>query len=239
MKSNSIVYKILIQSADGPFAEQTNHFCTEIHNYITLLSLDTTAVTEFKKVNTYIQFVFPWQNTVQAFGVSFTSYKHQLHFGPSEDKMGALPILPVYPLVTPEVPSGNARAMFSTMIQSCIKSTNFTKDIGLFLQIIEPDSIEKLTEPTPVLTVKLTTGGHPILHTIKGDFGGYEVWKDILDGKGYQKLDSSFYPDYIDNSALPAIGVGKTWKYKIIYTLKGVQSGTWSNEVIIGVFGLI
>ena len=239
MKSKTITYKMLIEAADGKFANQTNHFCTEISNYQTLLDLNADDVIAFKKVNTFVQFVFSWHYTIHNIGVSFTSYKHQLHLGPSEELMGALPILPVYPLITPEIPLGNARTLFSALIQNCFKSPKFTKDIGLQLGIIEPDATSKQIEPTPVLTAKITTGGHPILHTVKGEFTGYEVWKDVQDDKGYLKLDSSFYADYIDNSPLPAIGVGKTWKYKIIYTLKGVQCGHWSNEVTIGVFGLI
>ena len=239
MKSKTITYKMLIEAAEGKFANQTNHFCTEISDYEKLLSLEAEDVIAFKKVNNFIQFVFSWQYTIHNIGVSFTSYKNQLHLGPSEELMGALPILPVYPLVIPEIPLGNARTLFSALIQNCFKSPKFTKDIGLQLGIIELDAAAKKEEATPVLTAKLTTGGHPILHTVKGDFAGYEVWKDVLDGKGYLKLDSSFYADYIDNSTLPAIGIGKTWKYKIIYTLKGVQCGHWSNEVAIGVFGLI
>ena len=60
-----------------------------------------------------------------------------------------------------------------------------------------------------------------------------------MDTKGYFKLDTSIYSDYIDNSPLPAVGVAKTWKYKIIFILKGEISGKWRNEVTIGVYGQI
>jgi len=228
-----------IEASEGPLAAQMNQFTSEISNYESLLGLDPDEVIAFKKLNNFVQFAFPWQGTIQAYAHSFTSYKRQLHFGPSEALMGALPVLPVYPAVIPDIPLGNARTQFSNIIQNCMKSPNFTRDIGIILDILEPEVAEKPEEATPVLTVKHTTGGHPILHTVKGNFGGYEVWKDLIDGKGYHKIDTSLYADYIDNSQLPAIGVAQTWKYKIIYSLKAAQCGNWSNEVSIGVIGMI
>jgi len=110
-----------------------NHFMQEIPAYETVLGLDPAEVIAVKELNNFVQFVFPWQTTIQLYSKSFTSYKHQLHFGPSVALMGALPIIPVYPAVLPVIPLGNVRAQFSNIIQNCMKSPNFTKDIGLIL----------------------------------------------------------------------------------------------------------
>ena len=231
--------KMLIERQEGLLVSQMGHFGQEIPNYEVILDLNSGKVIILKKAISFISFLYPWQTTIQSIAHSFTSYKNQALYGPSELLLGALPLLPVYPAVIPEIPLGNAKNLFSDMIQDCMKSPNFTKDIGLALGIIEPDVVAKPEEVTPVLTVKLTTGGHPLLHTVKGIYSGYEVWKDSMDTKGYIKLDTSIYPDYIDNSPLPVIGVAKTWKYKIIYSLKGEVCGNWSNEVIVGVYGQI
>ena len=231
--------KMFIERQEVLLVSQMGHFGQEISNYEVILTLDTGKVIILKKAISFITFMYPWQTTIQGIAHSFTSYKNQALYGPSDALLGALPILPVYPAVIPEIPLGNARTLFSDMIQACMKSPNFTKDIGLALGIIEPDVAAKPEEVTPVLTVKLTTGGHPLLHTVKGIYSGYEVWKDSMDTKGFQKLDSSLYSDYIDNSPLPAIGVAQTWKYKIIYILKAAVCGNWSNEVTIGVYGQI
>ena len=231
--------KMLLENAEAPLASQINHFCQEVPNYEVVLDLDSGKVIKIKKINNFFQFILSMQVTIQSIAHSFTSYKNQAHYGPAEGLLGALPVLPVYPAVIPEIPFGNAKSLFSDMIKDCMKSANFTKDIGLALGIIEPDVAAKPEEVTPVLTVKLTTGGHPLLHTVKGNYSGYEVWKDSMDTKGYIKLDTSIYCDYIDNSPLPAIGVAKTWKYKIIYILKAAECGNWSNEVTVGVFGQI
>ena len=178
------------------------------------------------------------QTEVQAFAHGFTLYKDQLHNGPSKLLMGAIPSPPVFPTILPTISMGNARAQYADIIQDCFKSPNFTKDIGIKLGFII--EVAAKDEPvTPLLITKSSIEGHPVLHTKKGIYQGYEVWKDVGDGKGYFKLDTSLYPDYTDNSALPAIGVSKSWKYKVIYLLAGVHSGNWSNEVTVGVFGQI
>lgn len=229
----------IILLSDAGFAGQTNQWCGNIEDYITILGLSAPKVAKFKTTNEFVQFIFKEQTEVQAFAHAFTSYKDQLHNGPSKILMGAIPSPPVFPTILPTISLGNARAQFADLIQDCVRSENFTRDIGVILGFMKTETAEKEEEGTPNLSVKLTTGGHPILHTKKGIYQGYEVWKDCGDGKGYTKIDTSLYADYTDVSDLPAIGVGKTWKYKVIYVAKGGQCGNWSSEVTIGVFGQI
>ena len=231
--------KTYILASDPGFAGQSNQFCSNIGDYITPLSLDSTKVASFKTTNTYVQFIFTEQTAVQAFAQAFTSYKTHLHFGPSKELMGDIPRPPVFPTVLPTISLGNARAQYADLIQDCVDSKNFTREIGIILGFVKTEAAEKEEEITPNLTGKLTTGGHPILHATKKIYQGYEVWKDSGDGKGYVRIGTSLYPDYTDVSPLPAIGVGVTWKYKVIYILKGEPCGNWSSEVVIGVFGLI
>ena len=204
-----------------------------------MFNIDKDKVDKFRTTNTYVQFIFNANNNAQVYAKAFTSYKDQLHDGPSEELMGLIPPLPVYPTEMPSVSLGNARTQFSGLIQDCIKSKSFTKTIGIFLHFIKDDSVEKADGVTPVLTVKFTTGGHPELHVAKGIYQGYEVWKDVGDGQGYKKTDTSLSAKYTDLSILPSIGKGQSWKYKVIYILKGVHCGNWSNEAVIGVLGMI
>ena len=231
--------KMFIERQENLVVNQIDHFTGEVSNYVIILSLDAGKVIILKKANTFLQYIYPLQTSIQNNAHSFTSYKNQALYGPSEDLLGALPILPEYSAITPDIPLGNIKALFIDLIQDCMKSKKFTRDIGLELGILEPDVLAKEAEVTPVLSVKLTSGEHPLLHTVKGNNSGYEVWKDAMDTKGYFKLDTSIYSDYIDNSPLPAVGIAKTWKYKIIFILKGEITGKWSNEVTIGVYGQI
>ncbi len=234
-----ITYKTYIENSEPAFAKQINLFCINIKDYIKLLDLDQDKVDKFRTTNNYVQFIFNANKQAQIYAMAFTSYKDQLHDGPSEELMGLIPPLPVYPTVMPSVSFGNARTQFSELIQDCIKSKSFTKTIGIFLHFLKDDTVENAEEVTPVLKVKFTTGGHPELHVAKGIYQGYEVWKDIGDGGGYKKTDTSLSAKYTDLSKLPTIGKGQSWKYKVIYILKGVHCGNWSNEAVIGVFGWI
>ncbi len=229
-----------LSDIDSEFAIQYNQLCTNISKYDSVLTPDADEVAELKAVNDYIQFVFGINLLVQAYAHSFTSYKNQLHFGPSKGLLSSLPQAPVYPTVPITITNGNAKALYLKFAKECMKNKNFTDAIGIALGLFPATSSAKdPTNITPKLTIKLTTGGHPILHAPKSIYQGYQVWKDVNDGKGYCKLDSSLCADYHDTSDLPVIGTGKVWKYKVIYLLKGAQCGNWSNEVTIGVFGQI
>ena len=231
---------INIKNTDTGFLNQNNQFCTNIDKFTTLLELDIEKVSALKVANTFMQFIFNMQIEAKGYAHSFTNYKHQLHFGPSNELMGDVPKPPVYPTVPVPVSLGNVRSMLSSLAQDCVSSKKFTNSIGIALGIMDPVEAGKdAVAVKPNLTIKLTTGGHPILHATRGIYDGYEVWKDSNDTKGYIKLDTSMYPDYTDNSPLPTVGKAASWKYKIIYTLKGEQCGSWSSEVVIGVYGEI
>ena len=232
--------RTFIEDGALALAIQTNKFNDNIAKYATPLGLDAAKLLNFKKSNSFVQFVFNMQDTVQSFAQGFTEYRNQLHFGPSKGMMGELPSPPVFPVVPVPISMGNVRAQFASIIQDCVASENFTRDIGIILGFVKSDSTEKDKEVVvPNLTVKLTTEGHPLLHASKRIYQGYDIYKDSNDGKGYLNLKTSLYPDFIDYSDLPALGMGKTWKYKVIYILRGEHSGTYSAEVTIGVYGLL
>ncbi len=231
--------KTFIEDSASDFARQINHCAENITGQIAILSLDEDEVNNFITTNNFVQIIFDDQNNIQTYAHAFSEYKRELHKGPSRSLMGQIPMAPVVHLVPPTISLGNARAQFADLIQHCVSSPKFTKSIGILLGFVKADSSEKETVIVPNLTIKLTTGGHPILHATKSIYQGYEVWKDISDEKGYCKLDTSLYADYTDYTDLPVIGIGKTWKYKVIYLLKGVHSGTWSAEASIGVYGQI
>ena len=100
-----------LSDVDAEFAMQYKLLCANISTYETILSIDEDDVTELKAVNDYIQLVFVLNIEVQAFAHSFTSYKKQLHFGPSKGLLGSMPQAPVFPTVPVAVTNGNAKAL--------------------------------------------------------------------------------------------------------------------------------
>lgn len=149
--------------------------------------------------------------------------------------MGAIPTPIVFGTPLPVVTQSDIQSLFADLIQDSVKSPFFTESIGIELGIIKtvPDSFSG--EVIPVLTAGLTISGHPILHVPKGIYQGYEVFKDWGDGKGFVHLQVSLHADFIDNSLLPIVGITQVWRYKVIYYLKGEQTGNFSNIVSVTV----
>jgi len=226
-----------IEAADLPFANQMNNFCGKVNNYATLLGLDTAKITALQKSNTLVQLVMVQQEVAQQYGVTFTAYKDLLRYGNGTQILGNLPAPPVYPTPTPAITNANVQADFAELIQDCVKSKNFTTDIGNDLGILKPVTPFDPQAGQPKLTVKTAQGGHPLLHSKIGEYEAFQIWKDSGDGKGFVLLGTSQHPDYLDLTALPAIGITATWKYKAIYLYDNQQAGNWSTVVIVTVVG--
>ncbi len=231
--------KSYIAKTDLLLAIQILNFCKIIGDYTTLLGLSAAKVASLVQSNPMVQLIVSMHPELMKSSHSFTSYKTLLLHGNKNEILGAIPELPVYPEILPLVPKANVHALFSDIIQDCFKSPNFTENIGIKLGIIDISPLPKPEEATAELTIKLATGGHPLLHVTKGIFQGYEVWKDKGDGKGYIQIATSLYADYLDASELPPLNVSQHWKYKAIYIYKGEPTGNWSTEVGVIVFGVI
>jgi len=231
--------KAKIASTDLLLGLQINTFCIAIEDYVSTLGLSASKVAYLISCNPLIQFILTMHPELLKTAHSVTSYKDLLLYGHKNEVLGAIPTLPVFPAILPFVPLANVRSFFVDLVQDCMKSPKFTENIGIKLGIIDLSPEPKPEEGTPNLSVKYATGGHPLLHSTKGIFQGYEVWRDKGDGKGFVHITTSLYADYLDASELPAINISQQWKYKAIYILKGVVIGNWSAEVSIVVLGVV
>jgi len=231
--------EILIERSDPLFVPQSGNFSAKIGNYQGILGLDATKVTAYLNGNKYMQFVYLEHVGIQTYGHSFAQYKQLIFNGHGTQILSDIPVLAAFPTPLPGIPMANMRGALSSLAQDCTRSAAFTNSIGEDLGILKPETSAKPEEGMPNLTVKLTTGGHPILHATKGEYQGYQVWRDGGDGKGYVLIGVSLYADYVDNSSLPDAGTNKQWKYKAIYVQKGAVIGKWSAEVSIMVYGTV
>ena len=231
--------KAKIATTDLMLGNQINTFCIAIEDYVSTLGLSASKVAYLISCNPLIQFTLKMHPELLKTSHSVTSYKDLLLYGHKNEVLGAFPSLPVYPATMPFIPLANVRSFFADLVQDCFKSPKFTENIGILLGIIDLSPEPKPEEGTPNLTVKVATGGHPLLHVTKGIYQGYEVWRDKGDGKGFIKIATSLYADYLDASELPPLNVSQHWKYKVINIYKGVPSGNWSAEVSVVVLGVI
>ncbi len=234
-----IEMKAKIASQEIPLGIQINKFCQSVPDYATLLGLTPAKVALLIATNPLLQFVLSMNPELLKTSHSFTSFKTLLLHGNKNEVLGAIPLLPVYPAILPTVTIANVRGLFSEIVQECIKSPKFTENIGIILGIIDLAPEPKPDEGTAVLAIKLASGGHPLLHVPKGIYQGYEVWRDKGDGKGYIRIATSLYADYLDASELPPVNVSQHWKYKAINIYKGEPTGNWSVEVGVIVYGVI
>ena len=225
-----------IEKQDDKFVVQLLTFCNNIDTYKVALGLDGNKIDALKKSSSLVAFIIPITSAMHDFSQGFTAYKNLMRYGNGNQVLGAIPVPPVFP-PSPGVTQANIQGQFADLIQDCVRSKNFTTDMANALGILKPSSPFNPQDGKPVIKVKSAEGGHPLLHTQKGNYQGWELWKDRGDGKSFVKIKEVLHPDYLDLDPLPALGASAVWKYKAIYIYKDKQAGSWSDEATITVYG--
>ena len=232
--------RTFVESTEAKLSAQIAQFCRiyATSTYAALLKANPDKITDLNKGSLFLIFILGIQTQMQSAAVTFTSYKDLLLTGKGGGVLGALPLLPVYPTTPapPPIALADLETLFRDIIQQCVKSGNLTEDMAKALGIFEEAAVVVLEVVTPVLSLKYMSAGHPNIHTKIGDYDAFEVWKDS--GTGFIFLNVSTTTDYLDTSPLPAAGVDAVWNYRIIYRLKNVQVGNWSNVLMVAVKGV-
>jgi len=229
--------RTLVESAEDKVSTQISNFCGSFTAYASLLNVDAQKMTDLKKGSLFLIFILMMQGKLQTLSHSFTAYKDLLLHGKGTEALGALPEMPVYPAATPPIALANLISLFRDVIQQCVNSGNLTEDIAKALGIFEEPNLAVLEVGTPNVVLKSLSAGHPVLHTMIGDYDGFEIWKDA--GTGFVLLNVSTIPNFTDMSVLPAAGVDVLWRYKIIYRYKNAQIGNWSATLSVAVKGSV
>ena len=69
--------KMFIERQENLLVNQVGHFYGEVSNYVIIPGTDSGKVIILKKANTFLQYIFPLQTSIQNNAHSFTSYKNQ------------------------------------------------------------------------------------------------------------------------------------------------------------------
>jgi hypothetical protein len=232
--------RTFVESIEEKVSAQIAGFCSNYTPaYASLLNVNADDMTNLNKGSVFLIFILMMMGKLQTAATAFTAYKDLLMTGKGGGVLGVLPVLTVYPTTPapPPVALLDLISLFRDIIQQCVKSGNLTEDMAKALGIFEEPIVVILADGTPTLSLKSMSAGHPTLHTIIGDYEGFEIWKDS--GAGFVFLNVSNGPNFTDTSALPAVGVDAIWNYKIIYRLKNVQIGNWSNVIAVAVRGVV
>ena len=133
------------------------------------------------------------------------------------------------------VPSG-IFPFVMTLVKRIKAHKDYVSDDGQEMGI-EGDEImqEDINELKPIFTIVLVNGGFPELQWTKKFTNGVHI--QVNRGNGWEFLAIDTNPNYIDTHALPPIGAGMVWQYKMIYLLNDEKVGLWSDPVSITVTG--
>jgi len=229
--------RTIIADTEIGLCTELDTFCREYPNYKDILNIDTVVISNLCKTNVVLQMINKQNAKVQLGANTFTAFKNLLLRGNGTDVINGYPVLVTYPAVMPPICEANVEAQLRHVIQLIVATKKLTEEMGIALGIVKLINVADISQGTPDLTVKNSSGGHPIIHCTMGDYDDYEIWKST--GTGFVLLSVSSKPKFIDNSALPVIGVHALWVYKTIYRYKNVQIGNWSQAVSIAVYGTV
>ncbi len=228
-----------IANDDEGYHTQGINFCAKIDNYTVLLNLNPDAVKQVKYDFAWFGYCYKGMLLFREYAQSVTAFKDIQRHGFHNQLLGEFPAPPVLATAPTDPTSANAQGRFAALIQQIVKSNNFSKIIAQDLGIDAPDTPFDPQAGKPLLKTSYSSGGHPHIMWKKGKYQGIEIWKDAADGKGWQKLDKDFHPDFTDKSPLPEAGKSAVWKYKAIYIYQDEVVGDWSEEVAVTVHGSV
>ena len=221
------------------FKTQINVFCVKIDTYSGLLALSPAKVANIKKVKELVNFVFEANVAIHGYSGDIAQYAMKLFRGHNDEPLGAIPLPTSYPAILPDVTEPNATAQLADLLQDCKRSPDFTSNIAAELGVLKSSTPFDPEAGKPIIKLKTAEGGHPLLHVKKGQYEGWELWKDRSDGKGFVKAEKVLRPDYLDPDPLPAIGTSAVWRYKAIYLYADKHAGSWSDDATITVLGSV
>jgi len=226
-----------IDPTDSGLFEQLDNFSNKINPYVAPLGLVPLEVSAIEDDRDFLGYILEAQTTYLTFGQSMTAYKDHARYGKGTEPLPVIPTVPAMQLPQPALIPAKIQERFARMIQKIVNHQNYTKTIGENLGIEGAVVVFDPQQGKPIFKIILSSGGHPQLVWIKKKFQGVEIWVDRNDGKGFVKLERDFSPDYIDKFPLPAAGASAVWKYKMIYIFKDEVVGSYSEEVVVTVYG--
>ncbi len=226
-----------------------HNFATKLHFYKDKYNLTTEEIADMLASDLYWDYVVTFHKKVDEYKINLTAYRNELADGTQQ--FGVTDPLPKLfdeeeeeeeeeeeTEAPPAVPNGIfVRA--SLLAQRIKKSTNFAIADGQNLGIIGEQSEVDLNAMKPEFTIRLVQGGHPELVWKKERMDGVEIYVKRPGMEEFAFLDYNQYPNYIDMHTLPAIGRAEIWSYMMIYRVKDIRIGSWSDVKTVTVTGVL
>jgi len=215
------------------------NFANKLPNYATKYGVADADVTDMQNSSASFSYWLDYKNQFGDFIKKVTQFKNELKNGvTSGGSASAVPVPPTFAAA----PTAVAPGIFSraSIIAAGIKNkANYSdgdgKDLGIEgTEMPTPD----LANAKPVISVRVSNGGHPEIVWTKGQFDGIDIYV-CRDNTLWNFLATDTHPNYTDTAPLPATGQSALWQYKAIYRYDDEQVGQWSNVVTFTVAGTV
>ena len=220
-----------VEQNNGLFSLQTIILSEQLPNYLFLGFVDD-DVTEAVDDAAYMAWLVKCVSIETKSKLGWTAFLDLAREGSSKVLILTPPVAPVFDAMPTLVLPG-IQKRFTQKAAKAKANANCSEDIQKILGIYTtPDGVVTVA---PDLKVK-EEAGYPQIGFHKYGFVAINVYRDTGSGYGsapYKTLTKSPFLD----TALPATGVTARYKYKAIFIVNDVETGSFSPEISINVVG--
>ena len=217
------------------FAQQIGLLGTYIESIKDLFGFSKDDIEEAKNDAEFMLWITNETKIAETFYHSLTNYSNTIRYGTNDKVNIPVPVLSVI-AIDPVLVSEGIQARYTQKINQ-IKaskkcSDNLLKKLNVFKSVTATNPI--LAKPHP--KVKMD-GGFPVISYHKYGFKAANLYKNSgkgYDDKAYKTMTTTSFKD---TAPLPLAGESFVWKYKMVYLLKDIETGIFSNEISISVLG--
>ena len=214
------------------FSLQISIFAQELPHYEVLLGFDAAEVTEAVEDAAYMAWVVKCDATVAKYKLGWKSFEGLTREGSADVLVLTPPAAPVFD-VMPLLVKPGVQKRFTQKAAKAKANKDCSEDIQKILGIYTtPGAVVTIA---PDLKVK-EEAGYPLLSFHKHGRIAINLYRNTgtgYDSKPYKTLTKSPFLD----TDLPAIGVAGHFKYKGIYVVNDIETGSFSPEISINVVG--
>jgi len=214
------------------FSTQISVFAEQLPKYSDLLGFDDDEKTEAVNDAAYMAWVVKTTASRNKNKLAWTAYENLTRNGsdevlvltaPIETAITAPPIL-VLPGVQKRYAQKAAKAKANPNCSIAIQKI-------LDIYTTPPSDVT-----TPLNLRLKEEAGYPLVRFFKYGFVGINLYRDTGDGYGSKPYKTLTTSPFLDTD-LPALGITARYKYKGIFVVKDVETGSFSPEVSINVVG--
>ena len=204
-----------------------HNFKAKLPGYATTLALVAGDVTaRLLDVDNAVYALDAYRGAVSTFpNAAFQRIDDALHNGAVTGSIAWLPFAAPTP-VPAAVAYGCLTRVFTYINDTIKKAAAYDTAIGADLGTETPAAPAPAAISSPVFTLRTTAGGKLEVVWTKGAFDGVKLEFDL--GTAGKQSDVDLRPNYTLNW-LPATGTSAIIKVRLMYILKGNDTGTWSD----------